>query len=632
MSSDLLRVLKDNFGYDSFRPGQEDIVRDVYEGKDVIALLPTGGGKSLCYQVPALAKDGVCIVISPLIALMKDQVEQLVKRGIDAVALTSGMSYRDLDRVLDNVIYGDYKFLYVSPERLKSEIVRERIKRMTVSLVAIDEAHCVSQWGYDFRPPYLEISEIRAWTDNAPFIALTASATPTVVEDLKDKLGMKSPVVHRKTFFRPNLNLRIEHIQNPDQRILDLLSEIPGTAIIYIRSRIQTAHLATRLTAMGVSASAYHAGLDRSERDIRQAQWMAGDIRVMVATNAFGMGIDKPDVRLVVHLELPDSPEAYYQEAGRGGRDGKPAFAYMLLSPNAVSKLKERVASQLPDLDYARRVYTALANHLQIPIGSGEGTFTGIDIPEFCKKYALDAKQSFQSLLLLERYGLIRLSEGFKPQSTVHIVLPSRELYEFEVMNPRFTPIIRQLLRWYGGITSGPIGVDERALAAAVQLPNTSISKQLKALEGMGVVEYRPATVGSGIEWTIPRMESNYLPIKRSELAKLTEEASKRMNAMIYLATHERECRFSVLLHYFGEDAIQCGQCDNCLKEKVKSEVKRLDQAILTWLDIAPAPLSKIESHFEGIPVSEIRRTLTILLESGRIKRDSSGLYVKASR
>lgn len=625
-------TLKSFFGYDSFRPGQEEIIRDVLERKDVVALLPTGGGKSLCYQVPALAQDGVCIVVSPLIALMKDQVQQLNKRGIDAVALLSGMSYRDIDRILDNVVFGDIKFLYLSPERLKSEIVRERIKRMNVNLVAIDEAHCVSQWGYDFRPPYLEIAEIRPFINGAPFIALTASATPAVIDDLKGKLQLVNPSVHRKTFFRPNLIFRVEHTEGPEQRILDILSEIPGSAIIYIRSRNQTTNLATRLAAMGVSAVSYHAGLEREERDIRQAQWMAGDIRVMVATNAFGMGIDKPDVRLVIHLELPDGPEAYYQEAGRGGRDGKPAYAYMLLTPNAQQRLVERVKSQLPDLELARRVYTALANHLQIPIGSGEGTFTGLDILGFCKKYDFDHRSAFQALLLLERYGLIRLSEGFKPRSTAQIILPQRELYEFEVTHPRFVPLIRQMLRWYGGITTGPTGIDERALSAAIQLPGVSVAQQLKTLDGMRVVEYRPATSGQGLEWTMARMESNYLPIQRKELVKLEEEAIKRMNAMIYFASHERECRFGVLLSYFGEKPIRCGQCDRCKSEDYVAPDIPIDEAICQVLQKGSLTLIELEQELNAYQVAPIRKALSILLDEGQIKRNTDGRYSSNSR
>lgn len=621
-------ILKQHFGYASFRSGQEEIITDVINHKDVVALLPTGGGKSLCYQIPALAMEGVCIVISPLVALMKDQVQQLRSRGIDAVALVSGMSHRDLDRILDNVVFGDVKFLYVSPERLKSELVRERIKRMNVNLVAIDEAHCVSQWGYDFRPPYLEIAEIRSWVEGAPFIALTASATPRVLEDLKEKLQLKNPIVHQRTFFRPNLHFNVEFTGGPEQRIIDILCEHQGSAIIYIRSRNQTTTLSTRLMAMGISAASYHAGLDRDERDIRQSQWMAGDIRVMVATNAFGMGIDKSDVRVVIHLELPDSPEAYYQEAGRGGRDGKDAFAYMLLTPDAIERLKVRVKTQLPDLELTRRVYTALANHLQIPIGSGEGTFTGIDILAFSKKYDIDPKRGFQSLLLLERYGLIRLSEGFKPRSTVQIVLPQNELYEFEVTHPRFAPLLRQLLRWYGGITSGPVPIDERSLAAAIQLPNTSVSQQLKALESMNVVEYRPANKGQGLEWTLPRMESNYLPIRRSELAKLESEAIDRMNAMIYFASHERECRFNMLLHYFGEKTSKvCEKCDRCLEANRKTPVLSIDKAIRATLSSTPLLLSELEENLKMYKSTDLRKSLSILLDEGIIKRDIEGRY-----
>lgn len=626
-NNDIQETLKAYFGYPEFRPGQRAIIEDILGGKDVIALLPTGGGKSLCYQVPALHKQGVCIVISPLIALMKDQVEALKKRGIAAEALVSGMSHRDLDRILDNVVYGDIKFLYLSPERLKSELVRERLKRMDVNLVAIDEAHCVSQWGYDFRPPYLEISEIREWTGEAPFMALTASATPEVVKDLEAKLKLDNPSIHRKSFYRPNLNLNVTWTDKQEQTLLDTIRANPGTAIVYIRSRNGTTRIATRLMAMGISAASYHAGLTREERDERQAQWMAGDIQVMVATNAFGMGIDKPDVRLVVHLELPDALEAYYQEAGRGGRDGKESTAVMILTGEASSRLKERTRSQFPDLPHTRRVYTALANHLQIPVGSGEGTFTGLDVKRFSEKYDLDMRQVYQSLLLLERYGLIRLSEGFKPMSLVHIKLSSSELYPFEVQNPRFAPLIRQMLRWYGGIMSGPTAIDERALGSSAQLMDSAVRKQLKALEGMGVLEYRPATAGQGLEWTMARMESQYLPIKQAELKKLADEAEKRMRAIIYFAEHKRDCRFSMMLEYFGEKPIECGHCDNC-KSSSAGIPKESPESKLKELLREPKTLAQIEEELSGYPVSAIRKTLSYLLDEGVICRTDQGTYV----
>lgn len=602
------------------------------QGNDVIALLPTGGGKSICYQVPALAKNGVCIVVSPLIALMKDQVQHLKRRGISAEALVSGMPHASLDRVLDNVVYGDIKFLYLSPERLKSELVRERMKKMNVNLVAIDEAHCVSQWGYDFRPPYLEIAEIREWMPGVPFMALTASATPKVILDLEEKLQLDKPKVHQKSFYRPNLSLNVLWTSHQEQEILNQLSAHPGTAIVYIRSRKQTTQIATRLSAMGISAISYHAGLTREERDSRQAMWMAGDVRVMVATNAFGMGIDKPDVRLVIHLELPDSPEAYYQEAGRGGRDGEPATATMILLPNASERLRERTRSMIPDLEFTKRVYTALANHLQIPIGSGEGVFTGLDIQEFAQKYDMDVRQVFSSLLLLERYGMIRLSEGFKPRSIVHITMNSRALYEFEVQNPRFEPLLKQMLRWYGGILTGPTAVVERDLAAAIQLPGRSVSKQLKALEAMNVLEYRPAVGGQGLEWTMPRMESKYLPINRKELLKLQEESIRRMNAMIYFAEHSTECRFALMLHYFGEDGLECGKCDSCKQRGKVVQRGNPITAIKTALRNQSYTLSELESELSSYKAQDIRKVLALLLDEKIVLRDEIGRYSIRSR
>lgn len=624
----IYQALKENFGFSEFRPGQKEIILDTMSGKDVIALLPTGGGKSLCYQVPALAREGVCIVISPLIALMKDQVEQLRKRDIAAVALISGMSYSDLDRVLDNAVYGGLKFLYLSPERLKSDLVRERIKRMTVSCVAIDEAHCVSQWGYDFRPPYLEIGTIREWIPDTPFMALTASATPKVIVDLEDQLNLRKPAIHQRSFVRPNLKLGVDWTNHTEQALLDHIQANPGSAIVYIRSRKMTNQIAARLSSMGVSAVSYHAGLDRVERDERQAMWMAGDVRVMVATNAFGMGIDKPDVRLVVHLELPDGPESYYQEAGRAGRDGKPASAVMILHRDASQRLQQRVAGQFPDIEYTRRVYTALANQLQVPIGSGAGVFSGIDINAFCEKYQLETRSCYLSLLLLERYGLIRLSEGFKPTSTIHILLGSSELYAFEVQNPRYAKLIKQMLRWYGGIMTGPTAIDERALASSVEIPDSAIQKQLKALQSMNVVDYKQASTGQGLEWMVPRMESKYLPINQKEVLKLREEAEKRARAMIYFAEHRTECRFQMLLDYFGEKSEPCGKCDNCATRRDVGESIAPDRALRNLLKMGGAKsLRDIERELDQYSPAIIRKVIGDLLDEGFIIRSANGEY-----
>lgn len=631
-SYNIHQILRENWGYSEFRPGQEPIINDILAGKDTIALLPTGGGKSLCFQVPALAMNGVCLVISPLIALMKDQVAQLKRRHIPAEALTSGMSLADLDRILDNAVYGNVKFLYLSPERLKSDLVRERIKRMEISLVAIDEAHCISQWGYDFRPPYLEIAEIRAFLPGVVFAAFTASATKKVITDIGERLEMAQPVIHENSFYRPNLIFSVQFTDGQEQAILDTLSANPGSSIIYIRSRKQTVTIATRLTAMGISATAYHAGLEREERASRQAMWTAGDIRVMVATNAFGMGIDKPDVRNVIHLELAESPEAYYQEAGRAGRDGQPAEAKMILHRGAIDSFVKRTKELWPDIDMAKRVYTALANHLQIPIGSGEQTFSGLDLPEFCTKYDFEMRQAYTALGVLERYGLIRLAEGYKPTSFVHIHLAPRDLYEFEVEQPRFAPLVKQLLRWYGGITSGPTAIDERALAAAIQLPGQSLSKQLKALDGMNVLEYKPAYGGSSVEWVLPRMESNYLPISRKDIHQLIEQSKVRMNAMIEYATHPTECRFQSLLHYFGQDSTPCGKCDTCRSRKaVAPSIPTTEKRILDLLKDQALTYLELETSLADVPPAMLKVLLGQLLDEELVNRSEDGRY-SASR
>ena len=451
MEKSPLDILKQYWGYESFRPLQEDIIQSVLQGRDTLALLPTGGGKSLCYQIPALCRDGICIVVSPLIALMKDQVQQLQDRNISAVAVYAGMHYRDIDRVFDNCAHGHYKLLYLSPERLTTELARERIKRMRVNLLAVDEAHCVSQWGYDFRPPYLQIPEIREWLPGVPVLALTATATQPVVTDIQEKLAFKNQQVFFQSFARDNLSFAVVQEDAKDQKLLEILRKIPGCAVVYVRNRRRTKEIAQLLRQNRIAADYYHAGLNMEERSAKQDAWIRNKTRVIVATNAFGMGIDKPDVRLVVHMDLPDSLEAYYQEAGRGGRDGKRAFAVLLYNQADKQMLERSLELSFPDMPLIRQVYQALGHYYQLAVGGGEGQSFDFDIVHFCESFRLDAAKVLPCLQLLEQAGWLSLSESVFTPSALMIKVSKESLYDFQLKHPRFDPLLKTILRTYQG-------------------------------------------------------------------------------------------------------------------------------------------------------------------------------------
>ncbi|MEL6536981.1 MAG: ATP-dependent DNA helicase RecQ, partial [Bacteroidota bacterium] len=446
------QVLQEVWGYPDFRPLQLDIVEATLAGKDTLALLPTGGGKSICFQVPGLVREGITLVVSPLIALMKDQVEQLKRRGVSAAAVYSGMSKREIDITLDNAVYGNLKFLYLSPERLQTELLRERVKRMKVALLAIDEAHCISQWGYDFRPPYLQIPEFRELIPEVNVIAVTASATPQVQADIQDKLAFGSErSFYQKSFARPNLSYSVRKVDNKGPKLLEILQKIPGTSVVYVRSRRRTEEIARWLQGRGIEADFYHAGMTGEDRTRKQADWIEDRTRVIVATNAFGMGIDKPNVRTVVHLDLPDHLEAYYQEAGRGGRDEKKAFAVMLYNDADVQNLRRRVKAAYPSPEFMRKVYQALANLYQIAVGSHVLSSFTLDVEAFARKYNLPPGETYHALKRLEDSGILQLSESFHQPSKAYFRVDNRKLYQFEIAEAAFEPLLKALLRQYGG-------------------------------------------------------------------------------------------------------------------------------------------------------------------------------------
>ena len=566
-------ILKKYWGYDNFRPMQEDIILSAMNGNDTLALLPTGGGKSICFQVPGLALEGICIVISPLIALMRDQVDQLNQRGISAIAIYSGMNSYEIELALNRATFGELKFLYVSPERLKTNIFLEHFKQMKVGLIAVDEAHCISQWGYDFRPPYLEIADIRKFVPNVPLIALTATATPEVILDIQEKLAFKKTRnVFRKSFYRENLIYMVFKEENKHGRLLRLINTVKGVGIIYVRNRRKTEEISAFLNKNGIKASYYHAGLTAKERELRQQAWMTERTPVVVATNAFGMGIDKPNVRFVVHLDLPESPEGYFQEAGRGGRDEKLSYAVLLYDNSDSEALKTNLNLSFPELKFIRNVYQAVCNYYQIPVGSGADRKHEFLIQDVCHNYNLPILMTYNALRFLEKEGLLILSEKEESTSQIYIPLDKEELYRFQVENAHSDLLIKTLLRSYGGMFTHFVPISEEEVAKRMNATVASLESGLQFLHDRKVIVYEKRTTKPQITFTSNRLPSSDIYISEQNYKVLKENAVKRVQAMIDFIENTNECKSSSLLKYFGENTtIKCGKCNVCI-EKNKSK------------------------------------------------------------
>lgn len=569
-------ILEKYWGFKQFRTLQEDIIESVLEGNDTLALMPTGGGKSICFQIPALAKEGVCIVISPLIALMKDQVEQLEKRKIPAAYISSGMSYKLIDKILDLAVDGQLKFLYVSPERLQTDIMRERVKRMKVSILAIDESHCISQWGYDFRPPYLQIADFRTFIPEAVCIALTATATPKVAQDIQEKLNFKKEKkVFQKSFARDNLSYSAILEEGKEQKLLKILKNIKGTAVVYLRSRARVEKITKFLYENEVSVDFYHAGLETEIRNKKQERWINGETKVIVATNAFGMGIDKPDVRVVVHLDLPDSLEAYYQEAGRAGRDEQKAYAVALYTHKDIENLREKTLQSFPDINTLKRVYQAIGNHCNLPIGYGEFDSYDFDLNEFCEKFSILMQDAFYSLKRLEEFGLVQFNESYFQPSKFMFILKDKKLYEFKLTTPNAQPIIDLLLRLYGGITENNfVRIYESDIANHLKISVNQAKNQLLRLQELGVISYQPQKDKAQIMLLTPRIAHENLPISLPKWEIKKNNAIEKIEAVINYVKQNLRCRTQILLDYFGENYDVCGVCDNCIG--IKKEAKKL--------------------------------------------------------
>ncbi|MBL0342619.1 MAG: RecQ family ATP-dependent DNA helicase [Bacteroidetes bacterium] len=559
------------------RPLQEDIIESVLNGIDTLALLPTGGGKSVCFQVPAMAMEGICIVVSPLIALMKDQVENLQAKGIKAVAVFSGMSRDEVDIALDNCIYGHLKFLYLSPERLLSDLVRERIQKMNVCLFAIDEAHCISQWGYDFRPSYMRIAEIRDLHPSVPILALTASATPEVRTDIMKQLAFKKEHLFQKSFARENLNYLCYHMEDKQRKMIEIFSKVRGTGIVYVRNRKRTREYAQLLQQYKISADFYHAGLSAQLRNEKQDQWKSGKTRVMVCTNAFGMGIDKPDVRTVIHMDLPDSPEAYYQEAGRAGRDEKTAYAIVLYNETDIADLKRRQETSFPAIKEIRNVYQAIANYLQVPVDSGMGVSYDFEITKFISNYNFNPITALSCLRVLEAEGLISVSDAVFIPSRVHFKVNNIDLYTFQVTNFKYDILIKTILRSAEGVFDEFVKISEPELANKLKITYDQVVSMLTYLHKNDILSYEPRKDSPQLTFTTPREEAVYIDIDEKKYLARKEKYILRSEAVANYVTSKHLCRSMILLNYFGEKATsRCGVCDYC-RELNKQEFNEIE-------------------------------------------------------
>lgn len=625
-------ILKQYWGYDTFRPMQQDIIQSVLNGKDTLALLPTGGGKSLCFQIPAMVKDGICIVVSPLIALMKDQVENLKARGINAVAIYAGMGKREIDILLDNCIYGPIKFLYVSPERLLSDLVRTRISYMNVNLIAIDEAHCISQWGYDFRPPYLQLNTLREIHPNVPFIALTATATQYVREDIVAKLEMKDPEIFVQSFARKNLSYVVFDLQDKYKKLVSIVTNVKGSGLVYVRNRRETSEVALFLQRNNIAADFYHAGLEKNERSKKQEGWKQNKIRVMVATNAFGMGIDKPDVRFVVHLDLPESLEAYYQEAGRAGRDERRSFAVLLANQADQAMLKAKYTDNFPSIEEIKKTYHYLGSYFQLAYGAGEGLNFSFDLADFCKRFKLGVIKTIGALKFLEHDGYLTLSENIFLPSRVMFTAGNEDVYRFQIENSGYDPLIKTILRSYGGMFDHYAGINESDIAKRLGISFNNVVRLLNNLQDQQLLSYLPQTDQPQLQFLVARVDLLHLDtdVKYIELRRKIQE--DQINAVLrYAGT--AECRSVQLLAYFDEpNADKCGVCDVCLEEKRNEDLAELtdkiDFEIATLLQTDPRSLDQLVNEMKTGSDQEKLNQIRELLDAGKIKTDGKNYYL----
>ncbi len=627
-------ILKQYWGYDSFRDLQEEIITSIGEGKDTLGLMPTGGGKSITFQVPALAQEGLCIVITPLIALMKDQVHNLRKRGIKALAVYSGMTRQEIITALENCIFGDYKFLYISPERLDTEIFRIKLRSMKVSMITVDESHCISQWGYDFRPAYLKIAEIRELLPGVPVLALTATATPEVVKDIQARLNFHEGNVFRMSFERKNLAYIVRKTDNKTSELLHILRRIPGSAIIYARNRRRTKEITELLVNEDITADFYHAGLDNAVKDLRQKRWQNGEVRVMVATNAFGMGIDKPDVRIVLHLDLPDSPEAYFQEAGRAGRDGEKAYAVILYSKSDKTTLHKRVVDTFPDKEYILNVYEHLQYYYQMAMGDGFQCVREFNIEEFCRKFKYFPVPVDSALKILSQAGYLEYTDEQDNASRILFTLRRDELYKLREMGAETEALIQTILRSYTGVFTDYAYISEASLSIRTGLTREKIYNILVTLTKRRIVDYIPRKKTPYIIYTRERQELRFVHIPPSVYEERKARYEARIKAMEEYVTSENVCRSRMLLRYFGEkNEHNCGQCDVCISHRATDvtlsedsfeELKQQITELLAQKPLLPVEIAnKMEAERE-----RVAEVIHHLLEEGALKMQDGMIHI----
>ena len=629
--ADYLKILKQYWGYDHFRGIQEDIIRSVGEGKDTLGLMPTGGGKSITFQVPALAQEGLCLVITPLIALMKDQVRNLRERGIKATAVYSGMTREEILIALENCIFGNYKFLYISPERLGTEIFQIKLRSMHVSLITVDESHCISQWGYDFRPAYLKIADIRQLLPGVPVIALTATATPEVVKDIQERLQFRRENVFRMSFERKNLAYIVRHTEDKEGEMLHILQRVNGSSIIYTRNRKKTKEIAQLLNRNHITATFYHAGLSDETKDLRQKSWLKGEYRVMVATNAFGMGIDKPDVRLVIHADVPDSPEAYFQEAGRAGRDGMKAYAVLLFCPRDKITLKQRISDTFPEKDYIRKVYEDINFYYQMAMGDGLGCTFAFNLDEFCHNFKHFPVQTDSALKILTRAGYLEYTDEQDNASRIMFTLTKEELYRIHEQNADTEKLIRILLRTYTGLFTDYAYINEELLSKRSGLSRPQIYETLLFLTRQHILHYIPGKKTPYIIYTRERQETDRIYLSKEVYEERKESYRRRIEAMIEYAESENNCRSRMLLHYFGEkNEHNCGQCDVCLQHHhsglKQSQFDEISRQIRALLKTSPLSPQELKAQIQA-PEEQVSKVIAYLLAE-EIIRQENGLLL----
>lgn len=613
-------ILKKYWGYDNFRPLQEDIIASVGSGKDTLGLMPTGGGKSITFQVPAMAMEGICLVITPLIALMKDQVANLRARGIKAAAIYAGMTYPAMMETFSNCIYGNYKFLYVSPERLGTRAFLEQLPNLNVCLIAVDESHCISQWGYDFRPSYLKIAEIRKQLPGVPVLALTATATPAVVDDIQDKLEFREHNVFRKSFLRQNLAYIVRKTEDKPQQLLNILKAVPGTSVVYVRNRKKTVEVADFLKKAGIAAHHFHAGLTNATKDKIQDGWKSGEYRVIVATNAFGMGIDKADVRTVIHIDIPDSLEAYFQEAGRAGRDEQKAYAVLLYDSNDIAKLKKRISDTFPPREKITEVYNSLANYFQIAVECGEGGSHDFDLMEFCATFKIPMLTAHNALKILELAGYIEYKEEDEAYSRVMFLGHRDDLYSSDCTASE-EKVINHLLRNHTGLYSSYAIIHEGEIALKEELSTPDVTSVLIELSRRRIINYIPHKVTPIIFYTQNRVPERYLDISRSVYEVRKEKFTQLIHSIIDYATNTTQCRSRMLLSYFGEDgAKDCGVCDVCLARKKNGNIPTgTEDKILTLLRDGEKSIDEVIEDLR-ISKDDVIKAVRHLADEGKIK------------